>query len=193
MNDDVTGIVLCGGSGRRFQGTDKPLLEFQGQPMVATVSATLQQLARTIVISANRNIDRYSVYAPVIEDDPPAGQGPLAGIAACLAQCPTPYAIVCPGDSPGVSAEVFERLIAAIRRDAIDAACAHDGERRQNLHLALRCDIHDNLVQHLAAGKRSVHGWLATIRTSDVDCRDLAGSLFDIDSHCDLQEKNRQS
>lgn len=192
MSDQITGIILCGGRSRRFDGADKALLDFHDKPMVACVNAALSQCSDTVFISANRNQQRYRAYAKVIEDDPAGGLGPLAGINACLRQCATPCAVICPGDSPAVTPELFRRLIAALMQSEAEVACAHDGERRQHLHLAVRSRLQPGLARHLAAGHRSVHGWLDVLQTIDVDCRDLAETLFDIDSPCALAAKNRQ-
>jgi len=192
VSDQVTGIILCGGRSRRFNGADKALLDFRGEPMVAHINAVLAQCSCTVLISANRNQQRYLAYAKVIEDDPAGGLGPLAGINACLTQCTTPYAVVCPGDSPGTTAELFRRLTDALMQSEAEVACAHDGERRQNLLLAVRSNLQPGLALHLAAGHRSVHGWLDVLQTIDVDCRDLAKTLFDIDSPGVLAAKNQQ-
>ena len=193
MSDQVTGIILCGGQSRRFEGVDKALLDFHDEPMVARINTVLAQCSATVFISANRNQQRYLAYAKVIEDDPAGGLGPLAGINACLTQCATPYAVVCPGDSPGVTPELFMRLTNTLMQSEAEATCAHDGERRQNLLLAIRRGLQPGLAQHLAAGHRSVHGWLDMLQTIDVDCRDLAETLFDIDNPCELAAKNRQT
>jgi molybdenum cofactor guanylyltransferase len=53
--EDVTGIVLAGGLGRRMGGVDKGLVELDGRPMVAHVIERLSPQVGTIVINANQN------------------------------------------------------------------------------------------------------------------------------------------
>lgn len=193
MSNQVTGIILCGGSSRRFDGADKALLAYHNNPMVAHVHTALAQCSDSVLISANRNQQRYLAYATVIADEPSGNLGPLAGINACLNHCTTAYAVVCPGDSPGVVPELFVRLLEALTLSEAEVACAHDGERRQNLLLAMHSGLQPALARYLAAGHRSVHGWLDALQAIDVDCRDLAETLFDIDNPQVLEEKNRQN
>ena len=114
IRSGVTGIVLCGGRGRRLQGADKPLLHWRGETLVAQVLRRLRPQVKRIIISANRNLDTYGRLAPVVADALPGYQGPLAGIAAALGNCPTPWAVVCPGDAPLIPADLVERLVAAL-------------------------------------------------------------------------------
>ena len=120
----ITGIVLCGGRGRRLQGADKPLLRWQGETLVSRVVQRLRPQVDGILISANRNLDAYRRLAPVAADELPDFQGPLAGIAATLGQCATPWAVVCPGDAPLIPMDLVEHLAAAI-----GAAPPADGRR----------------------------------------------------------------
>ena len=53
--DDITGIVLAGGMGRRMGGVDKGLVLLDGAPMVAHVIARLAPQVGALVINANQN------------------------------------------------------------------------------------------------------------------------------------------
>src|ERR1041385_8160772 len=104
----VTAAVLAGGRATRMGGEDKGLMELEpGRPMIAYVVTALQPQAQAVMINANRNIDRYAKYADtVVMDALPDFQGPLAGIAACLKACPTPYLLTVPCDSPLVAPDL---------------------------------------------------------------------------------------
>src|SRR5512145_2761512 len=66
----VTGLVLAGGQARRMGGSDKGLVPVAGRPMVEHVIAALRPQVGSILISANRNYERYARYGyPVIADD----------------------------------------------------------------------------------------------------------------------------
>lgn len=182
---NTTGIILCGGAGRRAGGADKPLLPFADKPLVAHVVESFEPLADRILISANRNPFIYGDYAEVIADKTPDFPGPLAGVAACLEQTHTPFAIVCPGDAPHVTPRLWRRLLDALSASAAAVVCAQDGLRRQPLFLALDCrSPHRPLTElenYRVRGGRSVLGWLEWMGAVDVDCSDLSAQLVDVD------------
>ena len=164
--EQITGLILCGGRGQRVGGADKPLLEFQGQPLVAQVAAMLAPQVQQVLISANRNPQRYGAYGSVVADALPDYAGPLAGISAALDIVTTPLLFACPGDGPNLPGNIVSRLAAALKSS--EAAVAHDGKRRQPLYLLLRTDCRASLKRYLESGQRSVHGWLETLDASDV-------------------------
>ena len=124
----VTGIVLCGGRGRRLQGADKPLMHWRGEALAAQVVRRLRPQVAGMLISANRNLDAYRRLAPVVADALPGHQGPLAGIAAALERCATPWAAVCPGDAPLIPRDQVQRLAAAIGADLSEPRQEASGE-----------------------------------------------------------------
>ena len=82
---DITGVILAGGRGSRMGGQDKGLIEFNGRPLVEHLLAALQPQTGALLITANRNQERYQVYQlPVVNDELTGFQGPLAGFAAAM-------------------------------------------------------------------------------------------------------------
>lgn len=162
----TTGLILCGGQGTRLGGADKPLMRYRGLPLVARIAERLTPQVSRVLISANRNITRYARFGLVVGDELPGFAGPLAGISAGLSAGATPYLFVCPGDGPDLPTNMVARLFAGL--DAMDAAVAHDGKRRQPLYLLIRTECSDTLLDYLNAGGRSVHGWLDLLRVAEV-------------------------
>ena len=54
-------LILAGGQGRRMQGKDKGLLDWQGQPLIAHIVDALAENAHEVLVSCNRNSDRYPI------------------------------------------------------------------------------------------------------------------------------------
>ena len=188
----ITGIILCGGRGRRLGGADKPLLPWCGRTLAARTAERLRPQVSALLISANRNFDEYRLLAPVVADELPPHQGPLAGIAAALRRCATPLALVCPGDAPLVPLDLAERLRAALEAQPADSgrlvAAAHDGERRHPLHCLLRVEAIGALDRHLAAGGRAAHGWLDSMDTVDVQFRSCKAAFRSFNLRQDFEE-----
>jgi len=186
----LTGLVLCGGAGRRLGGVDKPLLHWQGQALVDQVLAALAPQVGQVLISANRHLEQYRERAEVVTDaalalDRKSGYaGPLAGIAVGLATCRTPWLLVCPGDAPRPPADLARRLFAAARDR--QGAVAHDGSRRQPLHVLLRAALADAARQALTLDG-SVRRWLGGLDLAEADFRDQPEAFFNVNTPAALR------
>lgn len=161
----ITAVVLAGGQGRRMAGADKGLVAFSGRPLVEHVLEALAPQVDHVMISANRNLERYRQYGcPVITDDADtrdeSSQGPLAGILATLQQCHTDFVLTVPCDAPYLCADYAARMAAAA--SASTPAIAHDGDRLQPMFALLHRSLHAPLQAYLKSGQRRARDfWLA--------------------------------
>ena len=189
---EITGIILCGGRGRRLGGADKPLRLWRGQSLAARIAARLRPQVSALLISANRNLDAYRLIAPVVVDELPPHQGPLAGVAAALRRCATPLALVCPGDAPLVPLDLAKRLRTALEAHPAKpsplVAAAHDGERRHPLHCLVRVEAIGSLDRYLAGGGRAARGWLDSMGAVDVQFKDRKDAFRNFNSRRDFEE-----
>jgi molybdopterin-guanine dinucleotide biosynthesis protein A len=112
----IAALILAGGRGTRFGGTDKAFLPLDGRPLLAHLLERLAPQVRTIAISANGDAARFSPYgAPVLPDAPEhADAGPLAGLAAGLAWAASIGAATLatiPVDTPFIPPDLIARLV----------------------------------------------------------------------------------
>ncbi len=158
----VTGLLLAGGRGERMGGRDKGLVELAGRPMVAYVIERLAPQVGTLLISANRHLERYREWGlPVLPDpDECRAAGPLAGILAGLQASETPWLAVAPCDAPCLPTDLVVRLAAALAPGDL-LALPSDGTREQPLFCLLSRSLQPDLAAWLASGHRSVTGYLA--------------------------------
>jgi len=113
-------LLLSGGRGSRMGGRDKGLIEWQGRPMIAWLHDLVRPLTDDLIISCNRNSERYAAWADrLVQDDDHEFQGPLAGIRAGLAVMRQPYLLILPCDAP-----VLDR---ALLQSLLQMAAAHPG------------------------------------------------------------------
>jgi molybdopterin-guanine dinucleotide biosynthesis protein A len=158
VGETVTGLVLAGGEGRRVGGADKGLLDYQGKSLVAHVIERLAPQVDTLLISANRNLDDYLDFGyPVVTDDSPERLGPLAGIAAGLRACTTPWLAVCPCDCPHLPDNLVARLLDGIGQARLAIAITSAGT--QPTFMLCHRDRLPALDAWLAAGERKVMAW----------------------------------
>jgi molybdopterin-guanine dinucleotide biosynthesis protein A len=163
--DEITGLILAGGRATRMGGIDKGLVELRGRTLVERVIERLRPQVAGLVISANRNIDRYRAFGfPVAldaEDNLEAFPGPLAGILAGLRAAPTPWVAVAPCDAPFLAADLVSRLADALAGSR--AAVAHVGATVEPLFCLLSTDLVEDLATSLKHGERRAEAWLRGI------------------------------
>lgn len=121
--EQITGLLLAGGEGRRMGGLDKGLQLLRGMPLAAHVMRRLTPQVGTLLISANRHLDQYEqLGCRVIADEMSGFHGPLAGIHAGLLHCDTPWMLTAPCDSPFLPHDLAQRLAEAIVESGADLA-----------------------------------------------------------------------
>ncbi len=182
----VTGVLLCGGEGKRFGGLEKPLEGFGGESMFAQLRERLAPQVERIVVSANRRLDEYRRFGDVVVPDIQPGLGPLGGLASALAAVSTEFAFSCPGDAPHLSTTLVARLAIAMERPDVDVVVPHDGERLQPLFLLMRTSCLPDLQAFLEADGRAAHQWLETQRVATVDLSAERDSFVNVNSAADL-------
>lgn len=83
--DNIAGLMLAGGAGRRMGGANKALVLLAGRPLIAHAVDRLAPQVAAIAISANRDADLFSTFdCPILPDHDPRLLGPLTGILAGL-------------------------------------------------------------------------------------------------------------
>ena len=157
---DVSALILAGGRASRMGGVAKHELVVGGATIFARQCAVLAPRVAEIIVSGPAIEGHRSVQDV-------AGTGPLAGIAAGLAACATPWLLVVAGDMPYVSAALIDRLIAARAGDA--TGVTHAG-RPEPLLCALRVAAARPVVDRLLAERRfKASGLVELLASSWID------------------------
>jgi molybdopterin-guanine dinucleotide biosynthesis protein A len=182
----VTGLILAGGEGRRMGGADKGLLVYRGKPLIAHVIERLAPQVDALWISANRNLEDYRRFGhPVVTDDVAERLGPLAGIAAGLRACKTPWMAVCPCDCPDLPENLVTRLLQGAMAMHASLAVARTVEGMQPTFQLCRRDLLAELTNFLAAGERRVGAWCRAQGAVEVSFADHA-AFRNLNSRDDL-------
>lgn len=189
--EDVTGIVLAGGQGRRMGGVDKGLVDFRGAPMVATVLARLAPQVGAIVVNANQNAERYAAFGHRVAPDAVGGfAGPLAGLHAGLAAVATPWAVTVPCDSPFLPGDLVARLAAGAERAGADVAVARTFDQPHPAFAFVRTSLAPHLDAFLAGGGRKIDRWYADLAVVEVSFDDEADAFRNINTRDELAAGN---
>jgi len=156
----VSGVVLAGGLARRMNKQDKGLVLFNNKPMITYALQAIVPVVDELFINANRNIEQYQQFNyPVISDASDDFAGPLAGVLAALNACKNDVLLVTPCDSPFMTAEGLQALLAEQQRCQADIAVAFDGERIHPVFMAIKSSLKSSLKNYLAQGERKIDRW----------------------------------
>ena len=169
----ITGVVLAGGRARRMGGEDKGLMLYRGCPLVAYALDALRQVAGTVIINANRNLEEYARFGyPVIPDLTDTFDGPLAGLLSAMRSAQTEYVLTIPCDCPQVDGVLLGRLYAGLLAEDAELCAAYDGERLHPVFLIAECRLAGDLADYLASGQRKVETWLRSHKLALADYSD---------------------
>ena len=175
-------------------GEDKGLAILAGRTFIGHVIAAMEPQVGTLMISANRNIERYRTYGyPVIIDECGGFQGPLAGICAALGKAATPYVAVVPCDSPHPSPEVVRRLYRTLSEKRADVSVAGDGRRLHPVFCLLKTSLHNSLQDFLGDGGRKIDRWFEQVQTAVCDFSDQAETFENLNTPEELAQANASS
>jgi molybdopterin-guanine dinucleotide biosynthesis protein A len=181
--NDVTGIVLAGGMGRRMGGVDKGLVLLDGRPMVEHVLARLTPQVGTVIINANQNVERYAAFGCAVCPDAIGGfAGPLAGLHAGLTQATTSHVVTVPCDSPFLPLDLVARLAAGMARASAQIAVAKTFAQPHPVFALVSRDVLPHLTEFLGAGGRKIDAWYATLALVEVAFDDEADAFRNINT-----------
>lgn len=156
----ISVLVLAGGKATRMGGVDKGLALFDGRTMIDRAIDVVSGCSDDVIISCNRNHDIYQqLSAKVVADQMGGYLGPLAGVHAALAVAKGEHLLVIPCDTPLLSVEEVELLVAKSEANPSAIVVLSDGEFVHPLHAVIPVGLALSLTQYLRSGKRSVQGW----------------------------------
>ena len=109
MDAAPTAAILAGGKSSRM-GTDKALIEINGQPLIErALHAVGQVTARQMILS--NNPERFSYPGVPVYPDLIPGKGPLGGIYTALTHALTPHILVVAVDMPHLVPALLAHLL----------------------------------------------------------------------------------
>jgi molybdopterin-guanine dinucleotide biosynthesis protein A len=171
----VVGVILAGGRGSRMDGRDKGWVELQGRPLIQWVLERFAPQVDRVIISANRNLERYAALGvEVVADILPEHQGPLAGLHAAFAATRADLLASVPCDTPYLPLDLVTRLHAALRTSGADIAVPRVQGRVHPVFCLCRGEVQASLERTLARGERKVEVWCRGLHAVEVGFEDAA-------------------
>ncbi len=164
--NSITFGLLAGGKASRLGGIDKAWLERGGVPQVLRWQRRFSGEVAAMLVSANRDLERYAAHGLTAVPDRIPNAGPLGGLDALAAGCDTPWLFTLPVDLVGTN-DCLLRTLATMRGD--DGAYAVDDDGAQPLVALWRRDaLRAACAQALASGAGAVHALQAALNMPPV-------------------------
>ncbi|AZM56480.1 4-diphosphocytidyl-2C-methyl-D-erythritol synthase [Streptomyces sp. WAC 01529] len=190
--NEVAGLLLAAGGGRRLGGRPKALLEHRGRPLVEHAVRVLREAGCAqvhVVLGASSDAvrARASLRGCVLVDNPDWEQGMGSSLRVGLASLRgtgASAALVSLVDQPGIGAAATARVRAAYRSPSTLAAAAYEGERG---HPVLFGSDHWAGIGTTATGDRGARDYLRAHAEALtlIECGEVADA-YDIDTAEDL-------
>ncbi len=153
----ISCIILAGGEGKRVGSVDKGLLEYKNKPLIEHIINTMAQQVDDIVISANRNTERYKHYSKkVISDESEKYLGPLAGIDAALPHCAHDWVMIVACDIPFLPDDIIDKFL--LNRTDSNLYIA-ESDKKFQLVMLLHKKLHDSIKRSLSEGQLRLMRW----------------------------------
>ncbi|MFF4359115.1 NTP transferase domain-containing protein [Streptomyces sp. NPDC001604] len=188
----VAGLVLAAGGGRRLGGHPKALLQHRGRPLVEHAVGVLRAAGCTrvhVVLGARADAvrERAELEGCVLVENPEWEEGMGTSLRAgldSLAGTGARAALVSLVDQPGIGPEAAGRVLAAFRDETSLVSASYDGVRG---HPVLFGSAHWAGIAETATGDRGARAYLKAHESAVtlVECGDVARP-YDIDTEADL-------
>lgn len=131
------GVVLAGGRGRRFGGTEKSFLELDGRPLLAHVLDRVAPQVSELIVNTNSVDNRYLEFnLHVCRDTPRAvpSTGPLVGVTSVFGELDKrgdahASLLSVPVDTPFLPSDLVRCLVDALATTRAPVAYAATVER----------------------------------------------------------------
>jgi molybdopterin-guanine dinucleotide biosynthesis protein A len=161
-------LLLAGGRGQRMGGADKGLLDWHGKPLIAWLHEQVRPLSDDLIISCNRNQQRYAAFADqLVSDSQDDFPGPLAGILAGLRSARHAQLLVLPCDAPLIDQKLLQSLLHAAGEQPV---VVRQGEQWQPLISLWPTQLLAALEDAWSSGQRSPLSFLRAAQARTLDC-----------------------
>ncbi|MDB5969769.1 MAG: molybdenum cofactor guanylyltransferase [Hydrocarboniphaga sp.] len=184
----IAGGILAGGEGRRFGGLDKGWIAYRGHSFVEQVLSRLQPQVDELLISANRNLDRYQALGhPVLSDR--LGAGPLAGLLRLLESASRSWLLTAPCDALDLPTDLARQFIEIQRSQDADVVVLTDDDGVHPTVSLTRASLAPDIEAFMRDGGLSLQRWQSRHRV--VQAR-RGGVLCNVNDATALDELQRE-
>lgn len=164
-------MILAGGQSRRL-GTDKSLLELDGQSLLARTAHKLATLSDDIVVVTNKpeNYEHLSLEARFVPDEQP-GAGALMGVYSGLKAAAHDSALALACDMPFLNISLLRYML--LKSASYDAVVPRLGDFLEPLHAIYGKRCLPFMEALLAAGQKQIIAFFDDVEVGYVEDEEI--------------------
>jgi molybdopterin-guanine dinucleotide biosynthesis protein A len=164
MVNRISGVILAGGSNRRFGGINKANVIIDGETIISRIISTISDLFDEIIIVTNKPEEFQEHLKYKIVEDQYLKAGPLGGIHAALKASSRDAIFVFAGDMPFLDKEIIIDQINEYNNRENDVFIPEVDQFIEPLHAIYRKSVLNHLERFLSEGKsRAVRDFLSEV------------------------------
>jgi molybdopterin-guanine dinucleotide biosynthesis protein A len=164
MANSISGVILAGGTNKRFGGITKANVVIGGETIISRMISTISNLFSEIIIVTNNSEEFRDFIQYKIVQDQYLKAGPLGGIHAALKASPEDAIFVFAGDMPFLDKEIITDQINEFHKREHDVLIPEVDQFIEPLHAIYRKSVLNDLERFLSAGKsRAVRDFLREV------------------------------
>jgi len=189
----ISGLILAGGRGRRMGGVAKALQPLLQRPLISWVVERLRPQVAEVIVSANRDLERYTEIGDrVVTDQSADFSGPLAGLQAGLAVASHELMVTVPCDAPLLPSDLVARLAFALEESGADVAIASTRDQAHPVFCLCKRKMLSSIDAFLASGGRKVALWVSSVAHVQVTFDDEAQGFVNVNTVEELRALERK-
>jgi len=152
MTGKISGVILAGGEGKRFNGAIKSKIIIDGKTVISRIIEVYEQIFNEIIIVTNTPDEFAEFKKFIIIRDLITGRGPLGGIHAAMNAASNDAIFIAGGDMPFLSAVLIKKQAEYFNELHCDILIPKIGELIEPLHGIYRKSIKGALEDYLNEG-----------------------------------------
>jgi len=150
MINTISGVILAGGAGNRFDGATKSNIVIDGKTIISRIIETITNLFGEIIIVTNTPEEFIEHNNCKIISDQILKAGPLGGIHAALKASSNKAIFVFAGDMPFLDKKFIIRQIDSYNSNNCDVLIPKIGEYQEPLHSICNHTLMKPLEEYLS-------------------------------------------
>ena len=164
MVNRISGVILAGGSNKRFGGINKANVVIDGKTIISRIISTISDLFDEIIIVTNKPEEFQEFIQYKIVKDQYLKAGPLGGIHAALKASSEDAIFIFAGDMPFLDKEIISDQINEFNKRGHDVFIPKVDQFVEPLHAIYRKSALNHLEKFLLEGKsRAVRDFLSEV------------------------------
>ena len=197
MTNRISGVILAGGSNKRFGGITKANVVINGETIISRIISTISNLFDEIIIVTNKPKEFQEFIQYKIVEDQYLKAGPLGGIHAALKASSEDAIFVFAGDMPFLNKEIISDQINEFSKRQHDVFIPKVDQLIEPLHAIYRKSVLNHLERFLLEGKsRAVRDFLSEVNVGYLQItknEKTENAFANINSPSDLLKNNLKS